>query len=108
MSKIFRYSLLLLSLYLLTSCTIYTSSDRKKFETENATISTTENFAIDLNSLQAVSCGQDSLSQKSEASKLVNILTDENNQSVFLWQHIVDGFSYLETDNLNGAYCIYE
>src|SRR5689334_18066661 len=94
------FSILVLSLSVF-GCTVYKSSDRKKFETDTG--------AIRVDSLVTEYCSSTSLRNYAEASKLVKILTSSHDGgSIFLWEYIVDNTSYLETDNLKGVYCLYE
>jgi hypothetical protein len=82
-------------------CTVYKSSDRKKFETDTA--------AVQINSFIEETCSDVSLRDEAQASKLVKIFNSSHDGgSVFLWEHIVNDKSYLETDNLKGVYCLYE
>lgn len=90
---------------LISGCTVYRSSDRKKFETDTA--------AVQISSLINETCSETSLRGEAQASKLVKIFNsslsnDNGGGSVFLWEHIVNDKSYLETDNLKGVYCLYE
>jgi hypothetical protein len=83
------------------SCTVYKSSDRKRFETDTS--------AAHINNLVTESCSNKSVREYAQASKLVKIYTSSHDGgSVFLWEHIVDDISFLETDNLKGVYCLYE
>lgn len=89
------------ALSIFAGCTVYKSSDRKKFETDTA--------AVQINSFINETCSGVSLRDEAQASKLVKIFNSSHDGgSVFLWEHIVNDKSYLETDNLKGVYCIYE
>ncbi len=103
LSALFISSCLLFS----SACTLYTSSDRKKFETDTAALNLTQK----INNLVQTKCSPTSIASQAQASKLVNILnTDDQSQggSVFLWEHIVNNTSVFETANLEGVYCLYE
>jgi len=89
------------TLFIFTGCTVYKSSDRKKFETDTA--------AVQISSFINETCSDVSLREEAQASKLVKIFNSSHDGgSVFLWEHIVNEKSFLETDNLKGVYCIYE
>ncbi len=86
---------------LFTGCTVYKSSDRKRFETDTA--------AVQINNFINEICSDVSLRDEAQASKLVKIFNSSHDgASVFLWEHIVNDKSYLETDNLKGVFCLYE
>jgi len=90
-----------IAIFLFAGCTVYKSSDRKKFETDTA--------AVQIESLINETCSDVSLREQAQASKLVKIFNSSHDgASVFLWEHIVNDKSYLETDNLKGVYCLYE
>jgi hypothetical protein len=85
----------------LCGCTIYKSSDRKKFETDTAT--------VNVNHLSLINCASHSIQNEAQASKLVSIINSSHDgDSVYLWEHVINDASFLETDNLKGVYCLYE
>jgi len=101
MSSTARFFSFVFAAFLITGCTVYKSSDRKRFETDTS--------SAHINNLVTESCSSTSIRDYAQASKLVKIYTSSHDGgSVFLWEHIVDNISYLETDNLKGVYCLYE
>lgn len=85
-----------------SSCNIYTSSDRKKFETENPQLASF-NIASD------TSCSNKSLSSTSSSTK--ELYTTESSQDgspLLVRRLIVNNQSIYETDNLKGVYCVYQ
>ncbi|MGZ3724241.1 MAG: hypothetical protein ACXVBD_00485 [Pseudobdellovibrio sp.] len=102
LSALFISPSILVFLLLGQGCTLYTSSDRKKFETDTK--------AANLSSLVQTKCSSTSIAPQAQASKLVNILNadDSSEDSIFLWEHIVNNKSVFETDNSKGVYCLYE
>jgi hypothetical protein len=101
MSSAARFFIYVFTAILFSGCTVYRSSDRKRFESENST--------AHINNLVTESCSNTSIRNWAQASKLIKIYTSSHDGgSVFLWEHVVDDISYLETDNLKGVYCLYE
>ena len=87
---------------LLNSCSIYTSSDRKKFETETAQVLAYEHVP---NS----ACSDKSLSPISSATK--ELYTTESSQDgspLLVRQLVINNQFIYETDNLKGVYCVYQ
>ena len=100
-SLILIRSALVLSACILSSCTVYRSPDRKDFESGAA--------SFKVQNLQASECSHTSIKTQATASKLVNIIkADSENESAFLWEHLVNDQSIFESDNLKGNFCIYE
>lgn len=86
-------------IFLLASCSVYKSPDRKDFESTQPAFTAT--------TLQLLDCADTSVKRFSENSKIVKISSQGNNHSV-LWEHVINGKSFFETDNLKGTYCLYE
>jgi hypothetical protein len=97
--KLLSLFLLILSIY--TGCTVYRSPERKDFESDSP------NFHAQ--NLMQVSCSGTSLKSQASASRLITVLAKDNSsESTFLWEYIIDNSSYFESDNLKGAYCVFE
>lgn len=84
----------------LAGCTIYQSPDRKAFESESPS------FRIE--SLSQLHCSQTSIKPQATASRLVTVNNDDHNESIFLWEYIINNQSYFESDNLKGNFCVYQ
>lgn len=85
-----------------SSCSIYTSSDRKKYETDTAQLNTFD-YAIN------ASCSDKSLNAVSTSTK--ELYTTESPQDgglLLVRQLVINGQQLLETDNLKGVYCVYQ
>ena len=87
---------------ILSSCSIYTSSDRKKYETE------TSQAAV-YNLSTAASCSDKSLKSISTLTKELYTTESSQDGSPLLVRYLVvnDQVVY-ETDNLKGVYCVYQ
>lgn len=86
---------------LLTNCTIYRSPDRKDFESESSQFRT--------QNLVKTSCASASVRADASAQRLVTIFKEFNSEeSEFLWEYRINGKPVFESDNLKGAYCVFE
>lgn len=86
---------------LLSSCSLYKSPDRKDFESNAA--------SFKVQNLTLSGCSNSTLKNQASASKLISVLSSEqNNESVFLWEYKINSAAVFETDNLQGVYCLYE
>ncbi len=95
------YILLATALLMLSNCSIYRSPDRREFESDSPTFRT--------QNLVALGCSGQTLRSQSAGSRLVTILQNKYYGAFeFLWEHKVNDKSYFETDNLKGAYCVFE
>ena len=89
------------ALFAITNCTVYRSPDRKDFESENSTFRT--------QNLVKTDCSSQSVRHAATQSRLVTVLKDDTtNESEFLWEYKIQNESTFESDNLKGAYCVYE
>lgn len=87
--------LFLFSILILCSCTIYQSPERRAFESDSPTFK--------IQSLQKMSCSQQSVQSQSSQSRLLTI-----NDEVSIWEHIVNNKSIFESTALNQKeYCLY-
>lgn len=102
MQKTVSALILLMLVFVNIGCTVYTSSDRKKFETDTAALNTLH--------LLKTSCSKMSLSAKATASKLVDIQMpkNQNDPALFIWEHQIENKSVYESNNAKGIYCLYE
>lgn len=91
--------------FILSSCTIYRSPERKDFESEYP--------QFKAQSLSRISCSGESVIQQAIATKLITIKMDE----LSIWEHLIpiklpDNTSHIksifESNNFKGEYCIYE
>ena len=93
-------ALLILSLSILSNCTIYRSPERKDFESESPGFS--------VQNLKKISCRNTSVKSKADSSKLITVIRSTKLDSHFLWEYLIQGESYFESDNLKGVYCAFE
>ena len=88
-------NLILLSLLILPACTIYQSPERRTFESESPTFK--------VQSLQKMSCSQQSVKPQSSQSRMLTF-----NDDISIWEHIINNKSVFESDDLNQKeYCLY-
>lgn len=93
----------LASFLLLTSCDIYKSSDRKKFEENKYAV------ASKLQKISFTSCSNKSLSVVATTSvDLGSYSQTEDSEFYILRQHLIHNQWIYETDNTNGVFCVYE
>lgn len=87
---------LIIILFIFSSCTVYRSADRQKFEADAPTLK--------IKTIQKKSCSLESVAELATVSRLLTIIDDE-----FIWEHRQDNSSTIyESTNLNGLYCLYE
>jgi hypothetical protein len=101
MKPLTRLLILLIALPI-SGCDIYTSSDRKKFEEDQA-------LAVNLQNKKLKSCSSQALSLSAESTREVSTYSNYDSSSVYiLRQHLIHDTWVSEIDNLNGVFCIYE
>jgi hypothetical protein len=99
--KFATYALLFAMTFSIVNCTIYQSPDRKEFETESPRFRT--------QNLTKIECNDRSLQSSADSKKLVDVMTiSETNETEFLWELKINDHSVFESENLKGAYCVYE
>ncbi len=99
--KITNLGILLCLSITLVNCTIYQSPDRKDFESESPSFRT--------QNLKKVECSNQSLKPLAKNAKLVTVINHPTtNESEFLWELQMQVRSQFESDNLKGAYCVFE
>ena len=98
--KYLSLALLILTIFVFSNCTIYRSPERKEFESESPS------FLVQ--NLKKVSCGNSSIKSKADSSKLITVFQSAKLDSHFLWEYLIQGESYFESDNLKGVYCAFE
>lgn len=91
----FLNSLKITALFIVTSCTIYQSPERKSFESESP--------SFKVQSLQKISCGSNSIQDHAEQSRLITLQNE-----IALWEHVIQNQSIFESNELNKEYCLYE
>lgn len=106
---IFRIIFLANLLLILSSCTIYKSSDRKDYESAQ---NTSAEKLFKLSQLKPTQCSSESLRPQALLSKLVQI-KESLNTSIFIWEvHIPNIYGstdiYYESQNELNEYCLYE
>jgi hypothetical protein len=97
-----KFLLLILICFTSSSCSIYTSSDRKKFETDTSQL-------ISFEYSNNASCSSQSLNAFSTSTK--ELYTTERPQDggpLLVRQLVVNDQLVYETDNLKGVYCVYQ
>lgn len=100
-----KYLFIIFICFVSSSCSIYTSSDRKKFETETAQTAQLNTF----NDANNASCSNKSLNAFSTSTK--ELYTTESPQDggpLLVRQLVVNDQYVYETDNLKGVYCVYQ
>lgn len=91
-----RHLLFTILLLLLVGCSIYKSPDRKDLE---ATVT----------GLSALHCSDQSLRPYSSESKIIYTTNSASNGTLeFLWEYRIDNQTVIESDNLEGVFCLYE
>ena len=98
--KYFSRAFLILSFFLFSNCTIYRSPERKDFESD------APGFVA--KNLKQLGCSNTSMQKKASSTKLITIFQGPKSDSHFLWEYLIDGESYFESDNLKGVYCAFE
>lgn len=87
----------ILGLIILAGCSVYKSPDRKDFDT----LVVAQNFA----NLKVTGCSTESVREFATEAKLLSRDTAPDNS---LWQYKINDDYFIESDNLEGAYCLYE
>ncbi len=90
----------ILSFLLFSNCTIYRSPERKDFESD------APGFAVQ--NLKQLGCRNASVQSKANSKKLITVIQGAKSDSHFLWEYLIEGESYFESDNLKGVYCAFE
>lgn len=80
---------------LLSSCTIYRSAERVKFESDSP--------QFKIQSLNLMSCSAESVQSYASQAKLITTEGDR-----FIWEYIIESKSIYESQTSNNEYCIYE
>lgn len=83
----------ILSVTILAGCSVYKSPDRKDFDS----LVVAQNFA----NLKVTGCSSESI--RKFATEATLIAPDSS-----LWQYKINDEYFIESDNLEGAYCLYE
>ena len=83
----------ILSVTIFSGCSVYKSPDRKEFDS----LVVTQNFA----NLKVTACSSDSVRQF--ATEATPLAPDNS-----VWQYKINDEYIIESDNLEGAYCLYE
>lgn len=92
---------LILVSFILVSCSVYKSPQRKEFESESG------NFKVQ--NLQRLSCSAQSIKAHATAQRLVTVMSNEQtSESEFIWEYIINDQSYFESDNSKGEYCAFK
>lgn len=86
--------------FCVSSCTIYRSPERKNFESEYP--------QFKVKNLKVSSCSNQTVAAQSMSSKLIEIINANDQNSIFIWEHVFINKSVFESNNLKGDYCIYE
>ena len=93
----FRRIFFIIGLTILSGCSVYKSPDRKDFDS----LVVAQNFA----KLKVVSCSSESIKEFATEASLLSAETSLNNS---LWQYRINDDYFIESDTLEGAYCLYE
>ncbi|MFZ3229399.1 MAG: hypothetical protein WA160_04280 [Pseudobdellovibrio sp.] len=98
-------NVLILSISILSGCTVYRSPERKDFESDFQ--SKSPNFRVQ--SLKQSGCSNKTIRTNASASTLITVLQGSSETgSLFLWEYLIENKSFFESDNLKGVYCAYE
>ena len=86
---------------IISGCSVYKSPDRKDFDS----LVVTQSFQ----NLKVVSCSPASVRDYATETTLLSPNASPNDlPNILLWQYKIDDEYFIESDNLEGAYCLYE
>ena len=102
-AKLIIFFKLAFVLFVFTSCGLYTSSDRKKFETDNPNPpAMTAKDEV----LKTSNCSQNSLADRSSIQEIIYEYDNGTEQSLIVRRLVINGIEVFESDDLQGVYCV--
>jgi hypothetical protein len=94
---------LILILLAFSSCGLYTSSDRKKFESDNPTPPSAELSHLGLINTY---CSHESLAKYTTNADVILEFDSKTQQPLVLRHLLIQGRDVYESDNLQGVFCV--